>query len=267
MKLNFFLLAFSFMLFFSCKNEKTPTVVQDETVQLPLDSVTYDLKVLSEEYCANNGRDTLCATADAQLIEFKEGMNSGATEKMQQHLRGMVSNDTVTIEQTMQNFLRKIDEFVDEEDEYLPSGFAMDIKQKIRTNTPLLVNGEQFYYQYSGGAHGVYYTEYFNFDAQTGEHLEWQNQFNDTLQVMTAAEKELLSKFAAGTKLSERYDFADDKFYLPGNFMLQPDSIAFLYTVYEIGPYVMGETEIKLPYSALKDNVKAGSVLKKIMEK
>ena len=44
--------------------------------------------------------------------------------------------------------------------------------------------------------------------------------------------------------------------YPSKNFLLKSDGIDFLYNAYEIAPYVVGVTVLKIPYEALTDVLK-----------
>ena len=261
------LFLFPFLLCLSCKNTNKTVENTEQTEQMLSDSTVYGLSNLTEEYCITLAQDTLCAEAKAEFLTLEKGMNAAATEKMQMHLKNMVSGDSMTVAEMLQDFVREIDEFKGNEPGYLPPGYAMEVKQKTRINNQILLNGEQGYYQYSGGAHGIYFTEYFNFDAQTGKLLAWQNLFSDTLRVYALAQKELMSQYDDGAKMSEYYSFPNDKFYLPENFLLHTDSIEFLYGVYEITSYAQGEQVIKLPYSALAADLKTDTTLDKFLKK
>ena len=105
---------------------------------------------------------------------------------------------------------------------------------------------------YLGGAHGSHYVRYYNFDLATGKLLNIQN--------IVPAEKEMLVLMAMQEKLCsdwEAKDLADlqektgitmlGDLYLTNNFLLQGDSITFLFNQYEIAPYAAGLISITVP--------------------
>jgi len=98
---------------------------------------------------------------------------------------------------------------------------------------------------YLGGAHGSHYVQYFNFDRATGKLF--------SIQDVVPADKETLVLEAMQDRLCEDWeakDLADlqektgitmlGDLYLTNNFLLQGDSITFLFNQYEIAPYAAG---------------------------
>ena len=60
--------------------------------------------------------------------------------------------------------------------------------------------------------------------------------------------------------------FKDGKFKLTDNFVIQKDGLKFLFNDYEIGPHVLGSTEIFVPYSDLKQIIKTDGLLWNVAE-
>lgn len=105
---------------------------------------------------------------------------------------------------------------------------------------------------YLGGAHGSHYVQYYNFDRVTGKLF--------AIQDVVPAEKETLVLMAMQDKLCEDWnakDLADlqektgitmlGDLYLTNNFLLQGDSITFLFNQYEIAPYAAGLISVTVP--------------------
>ena len=108
---------------------------------------------------------------------------------------------------------------------------------------------------YLGGAHGSYVISYFNFDKKTGKLLK----INDV--VPTDKEKEVLAEMKE--QLCKDWDAKDmvdlqektgitmlGDLYLTNNFLIQGDSITFLFNQYEIAPYAAGLIGITIPSPA-----------------
>lgn len=105
---------------------------------------------------------------------------------------------------------------------------------------------------YLGGAHGSHYVQYFNFDRTTGKLFG--------IQDVVPADKETLVLEAMQDRLCEDWeakDLADlqektgitmlGDLYLTNNFLLQGDSITFLFNQYEIAPYASGLISVTVP--------------------
>lgn len=108
--------------------------------------------------------------------------------------------------------------------------------------------------EYSGGAHGMYGSNFLVFDITSGKRL----MLNDVIE-------EPASKFWQDKiyeKLSEQYKPEDLKadFSLPispsENFFISPKGIGFFYNPYEIAPYVYGGAQVFIPFSEVSDKIK-----------
>jgi len=116
---------------------------------------------------------------------------------------------------------------------------------------PLQNDGRIFSYGYTrdvymGGAQGLKTFNYFNFDLKNGHLLEETDIFTDNYQNSLA---DLIKK--AIIKQNSQVQYSDT--IMPnGNFFISDEGITYLFNVYEIAPYYVGQTEIFLPYSDLK---------------
>jgi len=225
---------------------------------------------LEKEYCINKEKDTLCAKGSALIINIEQGLNKSATSKIRTQLQQAISGDSMTVPEYLDDFIIGVSYYLEEENEYWPPYYAVDVIQDVALNNKFLLTGTTHQHMEEGGAHGNYYSQHFNFDIKTGENLDWRDLFTDTLALYKIAEKTLQDDLqehdTADLKLYEFYDFPDDRFYLPNNFLIDNHNFSFLYTVYEIGPYVQGETEIILPLSEIKALAKKGTVLKNFLK-
>lgn len=105
------------------------------------------------------------------------------------------------------------------------------------------------YYQYAGGAHGMSGEKYFNYYIPTGKILTYNDLF-------TAGGRQKLPGVLLKQLLKNEPDFKGvvNISELPsgGDFYIKPDrSITFVYGEYEIGPYALGNVEIKLTSSQI----------------
>lgn len=112
-------------------------------------------------------------------------------------------------------------------------------------------------YEYSGGAHGFPFRDYFVFDRQTGERLTLADlieipveelQKKAGLAFRTLAEETSFS-FEAPEDLE--FTVADSISY-DSDFYLTENGIAFYYYPYVIAPYAAGFPEVILPYEELE---------------
>lgn len=106
---------------------------------------------------------------------------------------------------------------------------------------------------YLGGAHGFSDITFLVFDVQTGRKLEWSDVVSDESRpvLLKASEAEFrrVREIPAGQSLSEAgFDFSPEgSFNLPANFAVSARGLHLHYNPYEVGPYVMGATDVIVP--------------------
>lgn len=112
-------------------------------------------------------------------------------------------------------------------------------------------------YEYTGGAHGMPFRDYFVFDRKTGARLSLSD-------IVDNSQEELQSMVGhAFRRLAEKTNFAfespedlehtvSDSVSYESDFYLTEDGIAFYYTPYSIAPYAEGFPEVVIPYEKLK---------------
>ncbi len=266
------LLCFSlFACLFSCQNSPKNVSNDSKNQEVRIDTIAFFEDFLERKHCINQGQDTLCATGNALAIQIENGPNQTVANKIQTQLQREISGDSMTVAAYLEDFIVSVNYLLEDENEYWPAYYAIDVIQDVALNNKFLMTGTTHHHMEEGGAHGNYYSQDFNFDIKTGENLDWRELFTDTLQLYKLAEKTLWEDVQEQDEgieidLLDFYDFPDDKFYLPNNFLIEENSFSFLYTVYEIGPYVLGETEIVLPYEKIKPLVKEGTVFSEFLK-
>lgn len=112
-----------------------------------------------------------------------------------------------------------------------------------------------FYNEYTGGAHGSYMTTYLNMDLKNVRPLSLSDLFVGEYE--EALTDLLWNQLTMQVKVTGREELEEMGYGLTGdllpteNFYLDKEGITFHYNVYDFTPYVMGETEIKLPYEMI----------------
>lgn len=113
---------------------------------------------------------------------------------------------------------------------------------------------------YTGGAHGFSDTQLSTLNLRTGKKL----RLNDILRKNTHRKLVRIAEqhFRKLHNLSKRqslakagFDFDKNQFALNKNFAVLKQGIVFYYNSYEIAAYVMGATQLFIPYEALVDVV------------
>lgn len=114
---------------------------------------------------------------------------------------------------------------------------------------------------YTGGAHGMYSTEYHTYSLDSGEELTVADLFDEqTLSLLRGQLREKLAeKYAAGTPgestdaVLEANGFFPAEIDLTDNFRIDPDgSITFFYNPYDIACYATGAVEATFTQDELR---------------
>lgn len=118
---------------------------------------------------------------------------------------------------------------------------------------------------YLGGAHGFRDERLMAFDTKTGKALGWDDvvraDSKDSLLKVAEAEFRKVRNIPPNKSLSDAGFFFDERkgFTLSENFAVTKEGIHLHYNPYEVGPYVMGPTDLLIPMSiasgVLRDDV------------
>lgn len=145
--------------------------------------------------------------------------------------------------------------------------FLLDAHAQVMRQDSSLSTIEVTGYAYTGGAHGVSYTSYVNWNTKANKNSTLDDvlvaNYNDQLNHIAEEIFRKQEKLSDTTKLTNgrTYFFKDDKFSLPDVYVITPVGIKFLYNVYTIKPYAAGQTVLLLPYAQIKSLIKPNTVL------
>lgn len=115
-------------------------------------------------------------------------------------------------------------------------------------------------FSFLGGAHPNSLVSFSNFDAVTGEELERNQLILDESKLINLAEKKFREhhKVEEGTGLTEdgRFSLPETGFFLANAMGFREGKFWIVYVPYEIGPYVLGYTELEFTKEELGDAVR-----------
>jgi len=115
-------------------------------------------------------------------------------------------------------------------------------------------------FNFSGGAHPNSSVYYMNFDKQSGEFLSVDRVILDENKMRTLAEKAFRKYHEVPDSLAlkddDRFFLPEIGFFLPNAMGYEDDKFVVSYIPYEIGPYVMGYTDLKFDLKDLKGVVR-----------
>jgi hypothetical protein len=158
-----------------------------------------------------------------------------------------------------QNFSEYKEELIDHGllDEPMP-WYREIIITMTQLNTQILSIIHQEY-EFMGGAHGNGYISYYNIDLKNNVVLKSEDVFESraTLQVAGLIESYIKKAYEIEeTDNLEDIGISFNKTNITSNFTFLENGIKFLYNPYEIAAYVLGGTEVIIPYSELEDKIR-----------
>lgn len=143
--------------------------------------------------------------------------------------------------------------------------YTLNISYKVIRNDQKVVVIKMAAYEFTGGAHGNPSFAFFQYDVEKkrmiGEEEIFVNKKDSNLIALVSealTKKKEFSFEDGGVTKSVFFDFDEDrqKFMTnlaeSGNVAFAEKGIMFKYGAYAIGPYVIGEPEVVLPYTQLE---------------
>jgi hypothetical protein len=161
------------------------------------------------------------------------------------------------IKEIIQSFQKK--ELHKEIDDEAYSSSSFDLYEHssyhIFAITPNILTMEKTFSSYGGGAHGNYAITYQNINKTTKKELKLQDIIKPN---QSKAFEKFVEKFYKKkhnlSKLDNLKDIGwfSNTFTLAENFAITPQGLYFLYNIYEVQPYAMGQETILLPYEKIE---------------
>lgn len=208
-----------------------------------------------EEVTLVNFTETNNIYKDNAIVELNIPKAEGSSTKAQainkvveNHIANMLvfleePSDTLQLDYAIKTFDSEYKSF---KDGFGESAMVWDASfdGEVTYQSPVLISIAINSYINSGGAHGNLNVTFFNFDASTGELLQFDDLFNDKEGL-----KEIVkTHFEEETKGSEINYFFGEPFSLPANIGFNDEGIVCFYNVYEIASYADGITEFTVPF-------------------
>ncbi|HWK56159.1 MAG TPA: DUF3298 domain-containing protein [Parapedobacter sp.] len=166
----------------------------------------------------------------------------------------LLGDDSTTVEEAASTFIGEFDRFY-ASDSY-PRIWTSESHAKVYSITPTYLGLAIHASSYTGGAHGNYATIFKHYDLQANEWLTLNDMVIPSFQNELAAVAERYFRqqenLGVDQSLEDAYFFDGGQFSLPDNFAIEPDSMLFLYNIYEIKPYVNGQTELRIPHTDIE---------------
>lgn len=109
-------------------------------------------------------------------------------------------------------------------------------------------------YEYTGGAHGIAWEVYDNYDLKNKHRVRLSDIIAiDSAQISTLLKKTFRKQYdVKPNNTLKEYGLFDDTIKPNNNFYFNDWGLTFIYNQYEIGPYVMGIIPVFIPWEDLK---------------
>ncbi len=178
--------------------------------------------------------------------------------------------DNPIIEKSVNDFLKEefgqsilwYEELISDTSDYemKPDSFTYSFETgyEVMFNSRKFISIKLDHFQFTGGAHGNYYSTGYNISMLTGKPLKLSDIINnDSFDLLSyECEQAILDTFQVSS-LTEAGLFEDEIVILPDqDFYIIPGAIVLQFDPYEIAPYVMGEINVAIPFDRIKDILK-----------
>ncbi len=190
------------------------------------------------------------SSTDSLSLNMQIPVISGMANKtLQENINKEIMDNAMRIKTELENDCQ---EYLKDAEEYnFPvHQYELYVTYKAYTNGGVLSLVVETY-QYTGGAHGITWRDYYNLDIQNGKRLSLHELFKDGTDYVNIINKEIKKQIADRTESGQGVYFEGDMGFqsISENhpFYIKDKHIVICFSVYEIAPYVTGMPEFQLP--------------------
>ncbi|MHB1224318.1 MAG: DUF3298 and DUF4163 domain-containing protein [Gemmatimonadaceae bacterium] len=246
----------------------------DSAAAAPLDTLAHTERVVerADGDCRRDDMDTVVTPCVTVVIRYPEITGAPAPaliDSVRAFVIGVAaaapgvsteSEPAPSVDAVAARFVADYNEYSAEVPSELPRPWLLEREVRVVCNTPSIVSLRADESSYTGGAHGMTVARLASFDPLTGRRLRLGDWVSDGEAARVAGERAFRDQrdIADGQSLARvGFSFFEDgRFALSENVMRCGDVLTFHYDPYEIGPYVMGPTDLELPLSAIADSTR-----------
>jgi len=224
---------------FSCGEPKSVPVL-DET----------ELTFSTQEFVKNTCVGESCASVYFTWPLAKGGdIAASINEAINKQLLVYFNSDSIAenFEAKAQSYLNSYEDFVNEFPDS-PGGWSIEVNAKVSYESDSLLSVLFSESNFSGGAHPNSSQYFMNFDKITGEYLNSGRVVLNSTKLLEKAEIAFrkFHEVPEGKSLEEQGFFVPETgFFLPNAMGYEDGKFWLIYIPYEIGPYVIGYTELE----------------------
>ena len=205
----------------------------------------------------NSFVETASVDVNIQKAEGSHSISAGINTTIENHIANMLlfseePVDHISIKEAAQKFNEEAVRFKNDFEEsnvVFEAQFDSELSYQSSDIISIAITG----YLNTGGAHGNTNITIFNFDAQTGNVLDFDTLITDEESFTDLAQ----SYFEKEVHADENKEFSDyffgEEYHLPANIGYSDKGIVLVYNQYEVASYATGITQYTIPYSELTD--------------
>lgn len=238
MKYLFILVMFGMI---SCSPPKTANSDVVETLTFSLDSLVQEK--CSGGDCAKMRLVWPIASGPELSSQINEIIGKEVTNMLMFGESSSSNRDTL-IAQYFQSYLEFKSEFPE-----AYGAWEVNIEADVSYQSDSTLSVSIDWMQYMGGAHPGYGQNFLNLDVITGKPLSRDQIVRDQAKLLALAEKKFreFHEVETGVTLEEdgRFFLPDTGFFLANSMGFEKGKFKIIYVPYEIGPFVMGFTELE----------------------
>lgn len=206
-------------------------------------------RTFSETYCKQLPENRkLCLSKKIAYLDYEESDLPSFLYGVKKHIQPKVDKYRA------ENVRKLIRDEVEESKGDIAGEWYNETYIELYAKTPQTYTLAQTTNGYTGGAHGYYVTELYNYAIDTQKNITLKELFlpdsNATLHKIALKYYKKIHNLHQNQTLLDDGWF-EDKFVLAQNFAITPRGLNFYYNAYEIKSYADGSTEFMLPYSKL----------------
>ena len=214
-----------------CKNEELNKCVEVSVMYLVANSEDTS-HVITAEKINQSIKDNLVAALNNQPGE----LNAKGDTEIKDGAEAFISNY----------------ESIAEQEEEMPS-FEHSSDVTLLYDSPEMIAISFSHYDYTGGAHGNFYTNLINYDKKTGDIIKTDQILKDKEKISPFLEKAFRKKYDIKDGEDLNLSVEGNNIPVTDNIGILKDSLIFQYNPYEIGPYAMGAPTLKVAKADIKD--------------
>lgn len=232
----------------------------------------FDFEVISENVISKHGK--LTDTLESSIIKFKDSSNQSLNE-----LNSLLASNSLKFKM---NARLSFDEYdnVDELADFVINDYLHTYNQSINYIGKNLISINEDLYEYTGGAHGNYWSYGLNYGLEPTHEIHLENliDYMDLDSFLNFISCYCINslKDKHNDILRENFEQGDEVFFEGSltpklenfnNFLISKESLDFIFNPYQVLPYAFGQSIVKVPYTEILKVISEKNKLLKMIDK